>query len=165
MKANLERQESKWGSCAFLPGALELLQWLQENKIALALATSSNKYNYERKTAHLQHGFSIFGEHIVTGDDPRVPQGRGKPFPDIWIAALKSLNSKIEGEPILPEECLVFEDAVPGLAAGRAAGAFVVWVPDQRALKVLNGTEEELVGGQGVILKSLEEFKPEEYFL
>lgn len=167
VKANIARQESKWSHCKFLPGARELLKYLHEKKVPIALATSSNRYNYERKTGHLREdGFDLFGEHIVTGDDERVPKGRGKPYPDIWLAALESLNSQLkEGEDeIKPEECLVFEDAVPGITAGKAAGAHIIWVPDDRALKVLDGEEHShLTSEQGIILSSLTEFKPSEY--
>lgn len=165
---NIAKQEQKWKKCAFLPGAQELLQYLKLNKVPIALATSSNRINFERKTGHLQKdGFELFGEHIVTGDDPRVPKGRGKPFPDIWLAALKSLNAQLpEGATeIKPEECLVFEDALPGITAGKAAGAYVIWVPDQRALKVMDGEEHSHIGDQGVILSSLKEFDPKKYGL
>lgn len=168
MQRNLSKQESKWSKCQFLPGARELLQYLDTSKIPMALATSSNRYNYERKTGHLkQDGFDLFGEHIVTGDDERVPKGRGKPFPDIWLAALKSLNSQLtEDQPeIKPDECLVFEDALPGLTAGKAAGAYVIWVPDERALKILDGDEHEHIADQGIILSSLKEFDPSKYGL
>lgn len=161
---NIGKQETKWSKCAFLPGALELLKYLDDNKIPFALATSSNTINFKRKTAHLQHGFQLFRHHVVTGDDPRVPKGRGKPHPDIWLAALKSLNEEQEIE-IEPEECLVFEDALPGIIAGKAAGAHVIWIPDERALKVLNGEEHEHISDRGVILKSLEEFDPKNYGL
>jgi pseudouridine-5'-monophosphatase len=36
-----------------------------------------------------------------------------------------------EKKPITPEQCLVFEDSVAGVEAGRRAGMRVVWVPHQ----------------------------------
>lgn len=160
-------EELKWKKCKFLPGAAELLTYLYEKEIPIALATSSNKINFERKTGHLKDIFNLFGNHIVTGDDERIPEGRGKPCPDIWLAALQSLNSQLkEGETeIKPDECLVFEDALPGLIAGKAAGAFVVWVPDPRALEVMNGEEHDHIGNQGELLSSLTEFDREKYKL
>lgn len=44
-----------------------------------------------------------------------------------------------------PEECLVFEDSVPGIEAGRRAGMRVVWVPHP-------GLAGEYVGREGEVL-------------
>ena len=48
-----------------------------------------------------------------------------KPAPDCYLRALDSLNDKRRGDrqlPLLARECLVIEDAPPGVEAGRAAG-------------------------------------------
>lgn len=162
-------QETKWPRAAFMPGALELLQFLDENDIPFALATSSHTLNYQRKTDHLRHGFDLFRHHFVTGDDERVPAGRGKPHPDIWHAALESLNKeqKAAGKPLIePHECLVFEDAVPGVRSGVASGATVIWVPHPEAMKVLGREEaDRIIGGHGEILTSLEQFDRAKYGL
>jgi len=67
----------------------------------------------------------------VLGDDARVAPGRGKPAPDIYLLALELLNKVIREEgreqELRPEECLVLEDSVPGVEAGRRAGCQVVW--------------------------------------
>lgn len=148
-----------------MPGAAELLAHLAEHNIPIALATSSHRMNFTLKTNHLNKGgFELFGDHIVVGDDPRIPAGRGKPHPDIWLVALESLNAEHRAAAaaagrtftdIKPEECLVFEDGLPGVTAGKAAGATVIWVPDARALKVLNGREVDIIGDSGEILESL----------
>ncbi|ODQ66651.1 HAD-like protein [Nadsonia fulvescens var. elongata DSM 6958] len=159
-------QKDLWVKTQFLPGALELLTHLDKHKIPFALATSSHRYNFELKTNHLSHGFDLFRSHIVVGDDPRIPKGRGKPCPDIWLVALESINAerRTNGKTeIKPEECLVFEDGVPGVVAGKAAGATVVWVPDVRALEVLQGKEVEIIGDKGEILESLEHLNLEKY--
>jgi len=37
--------------------------------------------------------FKVFPEGcIITGDDMRIPRGRGKPLPDIYLLALKTVN-------------------------------------------------------------------------
>jgi HAD superfamily hydrolase (TIGR01509 family) len=59
---------------------------------------------------------------IVTPLD--VPPGRGKPAPDMFLLAAQRLG-------IPPAECVVFEDADPGIAAARAAGMTVVRVPSR----------------------------------
>lgn len=153
-----------------MPGALDLLQHLNKKNIPIALCTSSSTPNFKLKTNHLRHGFDYFQHHVVTGDDPRIPPGRGKPNPDIWYAGLESLNKQLkEQDPehvdIVPGECLVFEDGVPGVQAGRAAGATVIWIPDTRALAVLNGKETDIIGNQGEILKSLNDLDLAKYGL
>lgn len=48
---------------------------------------------------------------------------------------------------MLPEECLVFEDSVPGVEAGRRAGMRVVWCPHPELLKEYKGREAEVLAG------------------
>lgn len=96
--------------------------------------------------------FTLFPEkRQILGDDSRIAKGRGKPFPDIYLLALKAINETLEEgeEEIKPEECLVFEDAVPGVIAGRRAGMRVVWVPHVELAKVYEGKEELVLAGRG----------------
>lgn len=146
-------QEKKFKHTTALPGVKDLLHklgstryWeLKKNEAAttngdakkphrvhIALATSSHEANFRMKTNHIQELFSVFETHRrVLGDDKRIPAGRGKPLPDIYLIALKTINDSLpEGEePIKPEECLVFEDSIPGVEAGRRAGMRVIWCP------------------------------------
>lgn len=57
---------------------------------------------------------------VVTPMD--VATGRGKPAPDMFLLAAERLG-------VPADRCLVFEDAVPGIEAARAAGMQVVVVP------------------------------------
>lgn len=117
----------------------------------LALATSSHKGNYEIKTENLGGLFSVFEEEMrVLGDDARIPAGRGKPAPDIYLLALKTVNDargRRGADVIRPEECLVFEDSVPGVEAGRRAGMQVVWCPHPGLLNEYKGREKEVLAG------------------
>ena len=125
-----------------------------QRKTRLALATSSHAKNFEIKTKHMKDMFRVFPQaHVVLGDDHRIPKGRGKPLPDIYLLALQTINETLqtEGEcerPITPEECLVFEDSVPGVEAGRRAGMRVIWVPHPGLLNVFKGREEEVLAGR-----------------
>lgn len=117
----------------------------------IALATSSHLTNFKLKTDHLEEFFSVFpAERRVLGDDPRIPKGRGKPAPDIFLLALKTINDTLpEGEEkIKPEECLVFEDSIPGVEAGRRAGMQVVWCPHPMLKKEFEGQEKEILAGR-----------------
>ena len=117
----------------------------------IALATSSHSKNFALKTSHLEQLFEIFPtRNRVLGDDPRIPKGRGKPAPDIYLLALETINSQMREEgkaEILPEECLVFEDSVPGIEAGRRAGMRTIWCPHQMILKEYRGREAQVMAG------------------
>lgn len=120
-------------------------------RVHIALATSSNANNFAVKTANWNQLFSVFESHRrVLGDDKRIQPGRGKPLPDIYLLALKTINDSLdEGEkPITPEECLVFEDSVPGVEAGRRAGMRVVWAPHPMLKKEYAGREAEILAGR-----------------
>ncbi|KOG98284.1 haloacid dehalogenase superfamily protein DI49_3337 [Saccharomyces eubayanus] len=159
---NISLQSLKWGTCEFLPGAFDLLKYLKSKGIPIALCTSSNKSKFLGKTSHLSHGFDLF-DAIVTGDDPRIPKGRGKPFPDVWQLGLKELNEKYHTD-IKPDECMVFEDGIPGVQSGKAFGAHVIWVPHPEAHAVLGDTKT-LLAGKGELLSSLEELEKAKYGL
>ena len=60
-------------------------------------------------------------KHIVTGDMVDRP----KPKPDIYIEAARRMQ-------VEPAHCLVFEDAIAGCQAAKAAGCWVIAVPDER---------------------------------
>lgn len=105
------------------------------------------------KTENLKDLFSVFTPpRTILGDDPRIPAGRGKPLPDIYLVALEAVNEGIRaqgnGEPdVKPEECLVFEDSVPGVEAGRRAGMQVVWCPHPGLREEYRGREQEVLAG------------------
>lgn len=102
-------------------GAPELVQAL--SGLPLAIATSSRAAAVQKKRQ--RHEASIF-RHIaliVAGDHPAVQNG--KPAPDIYLEAARQVG-------VRPEECLVFEDALTGVQAGKDAGCQVVAVPDPR---------------------------------
>lgn len=117
----------------------------------MALATSSARVNFELKTAHIKDLFRMFPlPQQIVGDDPRVPRGRGKPAPDIYLVALETINVRRRAEgkdEVRPEECLVFEDSVPGAESGRRAGMRVVWVPHPGLLGEYKGREEMVLAG------------------
>ncbi|KAJ4986918.1 haloacid dehalogenase-like hydrolase [Stagonosporopsis vannaccii] len=151
LKEQKELQVKLFPNTKPLPGVLELLAGLKKRGVHMALATSSNKNNFKIKTEHLGELFQNFAlEHQVLGDDPRIPAGRGKPAPDIYLLALSTLNKTLEAQgqpPIKPEECLVFEDSVPGVESGRRAGMQTVWVPHPGLLDEYRERKEEVLAG------------------
>jgi pseudouridine-5'-monophosphatase len=146
-----ELQTKLFPSCKPLPGVMDLLAGLKARGVHMALATSSHAGNFKLKAGHLTELFTYFApEHQVLGDDPRIPKGRGKPAPDIYLLALSTLNKTLEEQgqpPIAPEECLVFEDSVPGVESGRRAGMQAVWCPHPELLVEFKGREKEVLAG------------------
>lgn len=148
-------QEKWFHTTKPLAGVRELLQTLAkrtEPKVELALATSSMSKTFEWKTAHLEAEiFSVFAlEHRVLGDDPRIGENRGKPAPDIYLLALETVNARLRregGREIEPQECLVFEDSVPGVESGRRAGMQVVWCPHPGLLEEYKERKPEVLAG------------------
>ncbi|KAI9884946.1 MAG: hypothetical protein M1823_003260 [Watsoniomyces obsoletus] len=157
-------QREHFPSTRPLPGVIDLLSTLSKNtspRIHIALATSSHSANFRLKTAHLLDLFQVFPRNqLVLGDDERIPRGKGKPAPDIYLLALECINEAIREENgnqvrlVEPNECLVFEDSVPGVEAGRRAGMRVVWVPHEGLLNEYRGREKEVLAGlTGTILE------------
>mmetsp|Transcript_23334 Transcript_23334/g.55320 ORF Transcript_23334/g.55320 Transcript_23334/m.55320 type:complete len:125 (-) Transcript_23334:47-421(-) len=123
----------------------------------MAIATSSYAESVERKRQRHQDMFDKF-QTIVSGDDPCVKSG--KPSPDIYIEAARRIGCDTK-------DCIVFEDGMAGVLAGKAAGCFVVAVPDPRFKK--NGPESDESQRQfetvaDLVLDDLSQFDPSQFF-
>lgn len=134
-------------STKLMKGAEKLVRHLHNHKIPIAIASGGAQDSYELKTTNHKDFVSMFGHVVLASTDPEVKNG--KPAPDVFLICAK----RFEDSP-KPEKCLVFEDAPNGVAAGAAAGMQVVMVPDPRM-------EDTLKKDATVVLKSLEEFRPE----
>ena len=99
------------------PGVPEFLERCREEGIKLGIATSNSRQLVENitKVHNLRNYFSC----IMTGCDV----AHGKPSPDIYLAVAEGLDCP-------PSQCLVFEDIIPGIQAGKAAGMRVCAVED-----------------------------------
>ena len=123
-------QDTLWPTVTLLPGVHKLVHHLKTHNVPMAIATSSRCRNYHLKTAHLQSVLECFEGKVVCGDDHQYKM-RGKPAPDIFIATAWEMLNRDVGYPKVSrtdkqiDECrkgLVFEDALPGLQAGKRAG-------------------------------------------
>ncbi|MCI5902039.1 MAG: HAD family phosphatase [Blautia sp.] len=98
-------------------GAGEFVRCLEKQGIRMAVVSSNH---LELIRACLEaHGIADCFSVIITADDVE----KGKPEPDVYLEAAARLKVK-------PEECLVFEDIVPGITAGKRAGMQVCAVED-----------------------------------
>jgi len=98
-------------------GVEPLLDYLDEQKIPRAIATSSSRY----RTDHHLKLVGLFDrfDAIVTRDDV----SRGKPDPEPYLKAAQKIG-------IDPRHCLALEDSHSGARAAHAAGIRVIVVPD-----------------------------------
>lgn len=160
-----EQMHLHFRDCRPLPGAEKLLSNLSrarsapsDNRIGLALASTTKSHTYELKTSRpeTKQLLSFFQSDMrILGDDPRVREGRGKPAPGIYLVALQALNSVLGlGEkPIMPNECLVFEDSVAGVEAGRRAGMRVIWVPHPDLAAEYQAKQKDVLAGRTGMFK------------
>ena len=95
----------------FAPYATDFLDFLCKKNIPHTIATMSEKDNVDFyiKEMNLPKWFDV---SKIVYDDGTIP---GKPAPDIYLKAAKNLN-------LLPEQCIVVEDAVSGIKAAKNAG-------------------------------------------
>ncbi len=100
-----------------LPGVCEWIQRFQAAGWKQAIASSAPPENLAT-IAHVLHLDETF-QAMICGADV----ARGKPDPDIFLAAAQRLN-------VPPQHCLVIEDASTGIEAAHRAG--------MRAIGVLN---------------------------
>lgn len=100
------------------PGAMEFLDLLKKKGIKMGIATSNSTELIGAVNA--AHHFDDYMSCIVTA----CSVNKGKPAPDVYLEAARQLH-------VSPDECLVFEDIVKGIQAGKAAGMKVCAVEDQ----------------------------------
>lgn len=93
---------------ALVPGAEALLRGLRARGLKVAIASAAPPEN----RAFVLEGLGVTGlfDAVVGGED--AP--RGKPFPDLFLAAARALGTPAE-------RCVAFEDAPLGVRAARAA--------------------------------------------
>jgi HAD superfamily hydrolase (TIGR01509 family) len=96
-----------------MPGALELLERIE---VPVGVASNSPRPFVERtlEAAGLRGRFGC----VLSADDVAHP----KPAPDLYVELARGLGAD-------PADCVALEDSPTGVAAARAAGAFVIGIP------------------------------------
>lgn len=113
-KESLYRELSR-GRIALTAGFERLLARLDVKAIPVAIATSAPPEN----VAHSLRETGLAQRQLTVVRSDQV--ARGKPFPDVFLAAAASLG-------VPPSACVAFEDAPIGIEAGIAAGMVTVAV-------------------------------------
>lgn len=100
-----------------MPGVINLLQNLKGKGYKLGVATSSPQKMLEELIDYFKLG--QYFQHLASADTV----GFGKPHPAVFLECAKQLKSN-------PLQCVVFEDSINGVIAGKAARMKVIAVPD-----------------------------------
>lgn len=122
-----------------LDGVEKTLKLLRTHKYKIGLASSSPKHMIDQLVDHF--GITHYFDEITSADAVDL----GKPHPAVFLHCAAALGSK-------PGECLVLEDSVNGMIAGKAARMKVIVIPDDVHF---DDPRFSLADGK---LKSLEDF-------
>ncbi len=123
-----------------MDGASELIAALHKAGAALAIGSSGPPENLRALLNALPGG-----THFMATTNG-IEIARGKPDPEVFLATARKLG-------LLPERCVVVEDAPAGVTAGKAAGCAVI---------ALTGTAtREHLAGADLVVDSLRELTPE----
>jgi beta-phosphoglucomutase family hydrolase len=109
------------------PGLVPLLEGLRARGVNMAVGSSGPRRNVEYVLERCR--ISGFFDAIADGDMIR----RGKPDPEVFLLAAGLLG-------IDPSDCIVFEDAVVGIQAGKHAGMTVVAMSTTLPPEMLEGS-------------------------
>ncbi len=112
----------KHGRAGLMPGVKEILAFLHEQDIRMAVVTSSHLEITESNLHHLaiRHYF----ETLVTREDVTHP----KPAAEPYLVALERMG-------LAKEDCLVLEDSLPGTMSAQAAGIPCFAVQSQQKMR------------------------------
>jgi len=128
------------------PNATELLNHIRSKNIKLAIGTS-NERNLT-STILKRHNILDYFDSIVCGCDCE----NGKPAPDIFLKIAQNMN-------IAPADCLVVEDSILGVRAGKNAGMKVYAIADKQSERdkddIVKEADAFFEGLEGVLNKLL----------
>lgn len=117
------------------PGVVGWLSQFRQAGVPQAMATSAPVENIDIVVDSL--GIRHLFDAIVSGLE--MP---AKPAPDVYLAAARRIG-------VPPERCIVFEDAIPGVAGAKAAG--------MKCIAVTNTNPAEMLAAADIVVESLAE--------
>ena len=101
-----------------MKGVIEAFDFCKNQNFKIGLATSSNVglMNTVIETLQIRHYFDSLcsAQHLI----------HGKPHPQVFINCAEELN-------VHPSYCIVIEDSVNGIIAGKAAHMKVIAIPEE----------------------------------
>ncbi|RYU94813.1 beta-phosphoglucomutase [Emticicia agri] len=122
---------SKMSPEDILPGVTDFFAQVKKENIKTALGSVSKNAKLILESIGMSDDFDA----IIDG----TKIAKGKPDPEVFLKGAEELV-------VLPEECLVFEDAVAGVEAGKNGGMKVVGIGKKEVLTQADVVFENLVG-------------------
>ncbi len=117
------------GKLQLLDGVWDLLSNLKENGYATAIGTSTTRENLDFMLGNTDVD-QFFDDYVTSADITH-----GKPAPDTFLKAAEKLNLK-------PPQCVVIEDAIVGVQAGKSGGMMVLAVTNTRSAEELQQADK-----------------------
>ena len=115
---------------AIFPGVRELVHDAAARyPLAIASGALRNEIELILEEAGLRKAFL----HITSAEDVT----RGKPAPEPFLHAMAALKREPSQLALPPDDCLVIEDALPGIRAARAAGMKILAVANTHTVQDL----------------------------
>lgn len=128
---------SKMTADDILPGVLDFFAQIKQTDIKIALGSVS------KNARMILEGVGLINDFDAIIDGTKI--SRGKPDPEVFLKGAAELG-------LSPEECLVFEDAVAGVEAGKNAAMKVIGIGQA---EVLTKADIVLAGFEGIELGEL----------
>jgi sugar-phosphatase len=100
-----------------MAGVPDAIALFERRGLALAIASSSPPRLIDAVCERL--GLDTIGVRCSA-----VDEAKGKPAPDVYLAAARELG-------VAPEHCLAIEDTVTGITAAKSAGMRCIAIPDR----------------------------------
>lgn len=109
-------------------GLMDFLEEMNNHHVPMAIATSAPRSNVDFTLEHTHTGKyfkAILDEAFVT---------RGKPDPEIYVKTAAALGFD-------PKDCVVIEDSLSGIQAGKSAGCRVIGITTTHTPEELSHTD------------------------
>lgn len=124
-------------------GIVAVLDWLESRRIPFCVA-SSGEIEKMRLTLGITGLLPRFEGRLFSA----AMVARGKPFPDLFLHAARGIGA-------VPQDCVVIEDAVPGVEAGRAACMRVLAYAG-----AAHADREGLIRAGGILFDAMDDLPP-----
>ncbi len=120
---------SQMTASEILPGITDFFEQIKATDLKIGLGSVSKNAKMILEAVGMLHDFDV----IIDG----TCISKGKPDPEVFLKGAEAFG-------VLPSECIVFEDAVAGVEAGKRAGMKVVGIGQPEILTRANVVFENL---------------------